>query len=128
MFIDKILYFLANGGTPSAPMPPAAPAVPGGVPAIPPEAVHAAAASGGAGGAISILLVILYILVCISLIVLVLVQTTKNEGLSGIIGGASQSVFRGKKSVEEKFKTYTMYIAWCFLILSIFVSILVFRS
>ena len=121
----NFLYLLQEGQPPVVPGAPPPPVVP---PAGIPEAAQAASTGGGAGSAFSVLLAIIYILVCIALIELVLVQTTKSEGLSGIIGGASQSVFRGKASFEEKFNTYTTYVAWGFLILSIFISFLIFKS
>lgn len=115
---DKILYFLQEGATNVPVSPPSIPAAT--------KAAETATASGG-GGVLSVLLGIIYVFVSIALIVLVLIQTTKSEGLSGIIGGSSQSVFKGKKSFEEKLGTYTTYIAWGFLILSILVSFLMFK-
>ncbi|MCD6309562.1 MAG: preprotein translocase subunit SecG [Candidatus Eremiobacteraeota bacterium] len=117
MFLHNLLYLAQEGDVPAIPAPPGSAGIP-----------EAVTTTGGGGGAFSVLLAIIYILVCITLIGLVLVQTTKSEGLSGIIGGASQSIFRGKKSFEEKLNTYTTYIAWGFLILSIFVSFLIFKS
>jgi protein translocase SecG subunit len=42
--------------------------------------------------------------------------------LSGTIGGATQSVFRGKRSIEEKLSEFTTYLAVAFVVLSIAIS------
>jgi preprotein translocase subunit SecG len=53
-------------------------------------------------------------LISLSLIVVVATQTTKNEGLSGNIGGPVTSSFKGKPGVEEQIRKITVYvcIAW----------------
>lgn len=71
-------------------------------------------------------LLVIYFLICAGLIVAVLLQTTKSEGLTGIIGGQTQSIFRGKKSVEEKLNTVTNWLAVSFLVGS-FLTFLIFR-
>lgn len=61
----------------------------------------------------------LYFLVCIALVTCVTFQTTKNEGLSGVIGGQVQSsMFRGKKSAEETLSAWTTRLAVAFIIFS----------
>jgi len=61
-----------------------------------------------------------YFLICIALIGCVMMQTTKNEGLSGVIGGqVSTSVFRGKKSAEETLSLWTTRLAVGFIIYSL---------
>lgn len=92
-------------------------------------AVNAATQAGSAmsGAIMHYLLLSVYLLVCIGLIIAVLVQTTKSEGLSGIIGGATQSIFRGKKSIEEKLNQFTTYLAVAFIALSIAISFWGFR-
>jgi protein translocase SecG subunit len=59
--------------------------------------------------------------VSIVLIVIVTSQTTKNEGLTGSIGGQMTPSFKGKPGMEEQVRTWTIYVsaAWfllCFLI------------
>ena len=43
------------------------------------------------------LIMALQILVCLGLLAIVMSQSTKSEGLTGTIGGKSESVFRGKQ-------------------------------
>lgn len=71
---------------------------------------------------------IVYFVVCVGLVVAVLLQTTKNEGLSGAIGGASKPVFKGKKGFEEVLQEYTNYLAIAFVVLSLGMSIFLFKS
>jgi protein translocase SecG subunit len=59
--------------------------------------------------------------------VAVLLQTTKNEGLSGVLGGSSQSMFKGKKGFEETLQEVTNYLAVSFVVMSFLVSIYAFR-
>lgn len=61
----------------------------------------------------------------ISLIVAVLLQTTKSEGLSGTIGGRSETVFKGKKGAEETLNWITTVLAVTFLISSLLTAILI---
>jgi len=105
-------------------LPPAA--TPAGPPLITP--VQAAGASTHLGGVTLYILLGVYFLICIALVAAILSQTTKSEGLSGTIGGgAPQSVFRGKKGVEEQLQAITNYLAIAFLILSIVIAFAVPR-
>lgn len=49
-------------------------------------------------------------------------QATKSEGLSGTIGGKSQSAFRGKPGIDEKLGEITKWSATSFMILSALVA------
>jgi preprotein translocase subunit SecG len=82
------------------------------------------------GGIVISILQIVYFVVCIALIAAVMLQTTKSEGLSGMMGGSTQSIFRGKKSFEEKVSTLTTWIAGAFIIGSflIFLAIKTFNK
>lgn len=73
-------------------------------------------------------LLFVYFVVCTGLVVAVLLQTTKSEGLSGVIGGSTQSIFRGKKSIEEKLNQITQWLAIGFMCLSLLVALFAFRS
>lgn len=66
-------------------------------------------------------LLVIQALVSIVLVVIVTSQTTKNEGLTGSIGGQMTPSFKGKPGMEEQVRTWTIYVsaAWfllCFLI------------
>ena len=117
MFLDLCLRLwsvLAQSPAAEAvPTPAGAPSV---VPPPPP------AASMGLG-IVQYLLMTVYLLVCVGLIAAVLSQTSKNEGLSGMLGGNPQSVFRGKKSMEERLSAVTNYLAVSFLVLSMVISL-----
>ncbi len=67
-------------------------------------------------------LLFVQVVVAAGLVACVLSQTTKNEGLGGTIMGPSQSVFRGKKSTEEKLSGLTTGLAVSFIVLSMLVS------
>ena len=53
-------------------------------------------------------------LVSLALIIVVATQTTKNEGLTGNIGGPVTSSFKGKPGMEEQIRRITIYVcvAW----------------
>lgn len=70
---------------------------------------------------------LVYFVVCVGLVIAVLLQTTKNEGLSGAIGGAAKPVFKGKKGFEEVLQEYTNYLAVGFVALSLIMSIFLFK-
>jgi preprotein translocase subunit SecG len=72
-----------------------------------------------------IFLQIIYFIICLGLIAAVMSQTTKSEGLSGMMGGATQSIFRGKKSIEEKIGTITTWLAGGFLAASFLIFFLI---
>lgn len=74
------------------------------------------------------ILLVVYFLVCLGLVIAVLLQTTKSEGLSGIMGGSHQSVFKGKKGFEETLQEATNYLAVSFIVMSFLVSLFAFRS
>jgi protein translocase SecG subunit len=67
------------------------------------------------------ILLVAYFLLSIALIVCVTFTNTKNEGLTGIIGGGSTAspVFKGKKSAEETLAHWTARLSWAFLFSSL---------
>jgi preprotein translocase subunit SecG len=73
------------------------------------------------------ILLVVYFIVCLGLVVAVLLQTTKNEGLSGMMGGGSQSVFKGKKGFEEQLQQITNFLAITFVVMSLLVTAFAFR-
>jgi len=70
-----------------------------------------------------IILLILQGIVSLALIALVMSQTTKNEGLTGTIGGNISANFKGKPGFEEHLQMYTRNIAIAFGVISILVAI-----
>ena len=77
--------------------------------------------------AIQIILLILQALISIAFILIVMSQTTKNEGLTGTIGGNVSANFKGKPGFEERIQGYTRYLGIAWFAVSILVGI-AFRS
>lgn len=103
---------------------PAAEAIPGA--AASPSVVTTTAPATTASGLswLQYIVMAVYLMICVGLIASVLSQTSKNEGLGGMLGGGStQSVFRGKKSFEESLSTITNYLAVSFILLSMMISL-----
>ena len=73
--------------------------------------------------AFQIILLVLQALVSIALIGLVMSQTTKNEGLTGTIGGNVSANFKGKPGFEERLQNYTRYTGIAWFVISILVGI-----
>jgi protein translocase SecG subunit len=110
---------LLSQAAPAVPAASAAPSSPATVNSPPNPVFHAP-------GVAQVLLLAIYFLVCVGLVGAVLMKTTKSEGLSGTIGGATQSVFRGSKGFEEKMDSITSYLAWAFLALSFIIALFAF--
>jgi preprotein translocase subunit SecG len=73
-----------------------------------------------------IILSIIYVLLCIGLIGVVLLQSGRNAGLSGSIGGAAETYW-GKnkaKTLEGTFERFTKIGAFLFLILAMVLNVL----
>jgi protein translocase SecG subunit len=71
----------------------------------------------------NILLSIGQVVLAIALIFIVDIQTTKNEGLGGTIGGTVQSSFKGKAGFEERLTDLTKKLGYGFFIVSILVAL-----
>lgn len=65
----------------------------------------------------------LFIIAAISLIVLLAAQTTKQEGLTGSIGGRVESNYRGRLGAEEQLKRVTGFVAVCFVVFGFILSL-----
>ncbi len=72
---------------------------------------------------IQIILLVLQALVSIAFILIVMSQTTKNEGLTGTIGGNISANFKGKPGFEENLQSYTRYLGIAWFAISILVGI-----
>ncbi len=58
-------------------------------------------------------------LISLALIIVVATQSTKNEGLTGNIGGPVSSSFKGKPGIEEQIRKITIYISVAWFILAV---------
>lgn len=65
----------------------------------------------------------LFIISAIALITLLAIQTTKQEGLSGSIGGRVESAYRGRLGAEEQIKRITGAAAVAFVITAFILSL-----
>ena len=73
--------------------------------------------------AIQIILLTLQALISLAFIAIVMSQTTKNEGLTGTIGGNVSANFKGKPGFEERMQSYTRYLGIAWFVISILVGI-----
>jgi preprotein translocase subunit SecG len=62
---------------------------------------------------------VLFVLTALGLVALMSVQTTKSEGLSGTIGGRTESAYRGRLGFDEQLARLTNVLAIAFVILAI---------
>lgn len=65
----------------------------------------------------------IFIVSAFLLIVLLAVQTTKQEGLSGTIGGRVESAYRGRLGGDQQIARATMYIAIVFVLFGTLLSL-----
>ncbi|MGC9991237.1 MAG: preprotein translocase subunit SecG [Candidatus Cybelea sp.] len=99
---------LPAGAVPPAPI----------VPQVQPKtaiAIHAGWLTHGIAG--------IFVLAAISLIFLLAIQTTKQEGLTGTIGGRVESSYHGRLGAEEQLKRLTGFVAVVFVISAFVLSL-----
>ena len=65
----------------------------------------------------------IFILAALSLIFLLAIQTTKQEGLTGTIGGRVESAYRGRLGADEQLKRLTGFVAVVFVITGFVLSL-----
>lgn len=65
----------------------------------------------------------IFIVSAIALIFLLAAQTTKQEGLTGSIGGRVESAYRGRLGAEEQLKRLTGIVAVCFVVFGFVLSL-----
>jgi protein translocase SecG subunit len=63
------------------------------------------------------------LIAAIGLIVLLAIQTTKQEGLSGSIGGRVESAYKGRPGAEEQLKRLTGFVAGVFVVAFVILSL-----
>jgi preprotein translocase subunit SecG len=105
------LLFLA--ATPAAALPTAAPA------AVPTNFEFTPVTFGAQHPILLTIIQALFILTSLVLIVLMSMQTTKNEGLSGSIGGRSESAYRGRLGLDQQLTRLTGGIASAYVVLAV---------
>jgi preprotein translocase subunit SecG len=99
---------------PAGVVPPNAPVLPQ-VQAKTAIAMHAAWLTHGLAG--------IFVLAAISLIFLLAIQTTKQEGLTGTIGGRVESSYHGRLGAEEQLKRLTGFVAVVFVVSAFVLSL-----
>lgn len=65
----------------------------------------------------------IFIISAIALVFLLAIQTTKQEGLTGSIGGRVESAYRGRLGAEEQLKRITGFVAATFVITAFILSL-----
>jgi protein translocase SecG subunit len=65
----------------------------------------------------------IFIISAIALVALLAVQTTKQEGLTGSIGGRVESTYRGRLGAEEQLKRMTGFVAVVFVVSAFVLSL-----
>ncbi len=73
--------------------------------------------------ALKIVLLVLQFAISLAFILIVMSQTTKNEGLTGTIGGNVSANFKGKPGFEERLQGYTRYLGVAWFVISAIVAI-----
>ena len=66
--------------------------------------------------------VILQMISAVALIGIVMSQASKSEGLTGTIGGKSESAFQGKPGIDERLGEITKWSAITFMVMSAIVA------
>jgi protein translocase SecG subunit len=100
----------------AAPVSAAPTLVPG---AVPTSFQFAPVTFGSQHPALLYIIQALFIACSIFLVVLMSMQTTKNEGLSGSIGGRSESAYRGRLGLDQQLTRLTSGIAAAYVVLAI---------
>ena len=80
-----------------------------------PLALHAAWLTHGFAG--------IFIISAVLLIIMLAAQTTKQEGLSGTIGGRVESAYKGRVGFDKQLQRLTTAVAITFVIFATFVSL-----
>jgi len=65
----------------------------------------------------------LFLVSAIGLVILLAIQTTKQEGLSGTIGGRVESAYRGRMGADEQLKRITGIVAGAFFFTAFLLSL-----
>ena len=71
---------------------------------------------------------VVQVILSVGIILCIAFQTTKSEGLSGVIGGASSSSLSGKTSTDRMLEKLTKYIAIGWFVCTAITTWLYFRT
>ena len=102
----------------AAATPPALPIAPAAPPVVAPQTwfmAHAGWLTHGIAG--------IFMIASVALIVLLALQTTKQEGLTGSIGGRVESAYRGRLGADEQLKRITGVVAVVFVVTAFVLSL-----
>ena len=111
----KVVPSAAASALPQSALPNAQSALP---PAPPPQTwfqIHVPWLTHGLAG--------LFMICAVALVALLALQTTKQEGLTGSIGGRVESAYRGRLGAEEQLKRATGFVAVCFVVFGFILSL-----
>lgn len=111
----KAIPSAAATALPNGTLPSNAPVAPPQPPPVTPIAAHAPWLTHGMAG--------LFVIAALALIFLLAVQTTKQEGLTGSIGGRVESAYRGRLGGEELLKRWTGFVAVIFVVTGFVLSL-----
>lgn len=65
----------------------------------------------------------IFVISAVLLIVLLAIQTTKQEGLSGTIGGKVESAYKGRVGIDKQLQRFTAGVAITFVLFATLVSL-----
>jgi protein translocase SecG subunit len=65
----------------------------------------------------------IFVISALLLIVLLAIQTTKQEGLSGTIGGKVESAYKGRVGIDKQLQRFTTAVAITFVLFATLVSL-----
>ncbi len=111
MNLFVLLFVAVAAGAPAVPTPAPLPSLPS---TLFPQVTFASSHP-----ALAWIVQTLFIVSAIGLIGLMAVQTTKNEGLSGTIGGRSESAYHGRLGLDQQLARLTSGLAIAFVIFAI---------
>jgi protein translocase SecG subunit len=119
----KLLLLAATATTAKAPphAPPVTTVVPPAAPTLPPVLVQTWVAQHLPW--LTHTIAGIFIIAALGLIFLLAIQTTKQEGLTGSIGGRVESAYRGRLGAEEQLKRITGGVAVVFVVSAFVLSL-----
>ena len=65
----------------------------------------------------------IFLISAVLMVILLALQTTKQEGLSGTIGGRMESAYRGRFGGDSQIARFTTYVAFTFILFGTLLSL-----